>query len=281
MQMLVQEGFDRFVWTPLALRGAHLALVRGMRSSADAEDAFASLVLSIVSCVEDGQIDRIIVYDPDDEDRAIADLERRYIDGEGAPFAEMLSLLAEGSQALNERDWDRMRASFAPHVADVEHTFGGWDSQRGRADTVAAIIDFIEALGGARATTREIHACTNDALLTTTAMSGRSRDGGAVELVFHTLFHRTGRVIDYMESFDSDALDEALAAYRGLIAAPEPRNRCTEVFGRWAERFAARDWEGLGALVTDDYIYVDHRPVVGLREVGRDACRRTMQILAD
>jgi hypothetical protein len=131
------------------------------------------------------------------------------------------------------------------------------------------------------ASTREITACTHDALLTTTAMSGRSRDGGAVELVFHTLFHRTGRVIDYMESFDSDALDEALAAYRGLIAAPEPGNRCTEVFGRWADRFSARDWDGLGALVTDDYIYIDHRPVVGLREVGRDACRRTMQILAD
>jgi hypothetical protein len=282
MQMLVQQGFDRFVWTPLALRGANLALVRhSMQSSADAEESFASLVLSIVSCAEDGQIDRIIVYDLDDEDRAIADLERRYIDGEGAPFAEMLSLLAEGSQALNQRDWDRMRACFAPHIADVEHTFGGWDSQRGRADTMAAIIDFIEALGGARATTREIHGCTSDALLTTTAMSGRSRDGGAVELVFHTLFHRTGRVIDYMESFDSDALDEALAAYRGLIAAPEPGNRCTEVFGRWAERFSARDWEGLGALVTDDYIYIDHRPLVGLREVGRDACRRTMQILAD
>jgi hypothetical protein len=33
--------------------------------------------------------------------------------------------------------------------------------------------------------------------------------------------------------------------------------------------------------VTDDYVYVDHRPVVGVREVGRNDHRRTMQILAE
>jgi hypothetical protein len=57
--------------------------------------------------------------------------------------------------------------------------------------------------------------------------------------------------------------------------------RRVPVFGRWADRFAARDWDGMGALVTDDILHLDHRPVVGLREVGRDASRRTMQILAE
>jgi ketosteroid isomerase-like protein len=282
MQMLVQQGFDRMVWTPVALRGARLALVRNsMQASADAEESFASLVLSIVSYIEDRQIDRITVYDLNDEDRAIAELERRYIDGEGAPYEEMLSLVAEGSEALNQRDWDRMIACFSPDVADVAHSFAGWDSRRGRAETTEAMIDFIDAVGGARATTREIRAVTNEALLTTTVMSGRSHDGGAVERLFHTLFHRTGRMIDHMETFEADSLVEAHAAYRGLSEDTERGNRCTEVFGRWAGRFAARDWDGLGALVTDDYIYIDHRPVVGLREVGRDACRRTMQILAE
>jgi hypothetical protein len=71
------------------------------------------------------------------------------------------------------------------------------------------------------------------------------------------------------------------AAYSRLTADSTPGNRCTEVFGRWTERFAARDWAGLDALMTDDIFHLDHRPVVGLRQVGRDPARRTMQILAE
>jgi hypothetical protein len=37
----------------------------------------------------------------------------------------------------------------------------------------------------------------------------------------------------------------------------------------------------MGPLVSDNYVYVDHRTVVGVREVGRDDHRRTMQILAE
>jgi hypothetical protein len=99
--------------------------------------------------------------------------------------------------------------------------------------------------------------------------------------VFHAVCHRAGRVVDHIETFGPDAFDDALAAYRRLTADSTPGNRCTEVFGRWAERFAARDWDGMDAVVTDDIFHLDHRPVVGLREVGRDAARRTMQILAE
>jgi hypothetical protein len=53
------------------------------------------------------------------------------------------------------------------------------------------------------------------------------------------------------------------------------------VFDRWAERFAARDWDGLDALMTDDILHVDHRPVMRLRQVGRDAARRNSQLLAE
>jgi class 3 adenylate cyclase/tetratricopeptide (TPR) repeat protein len=281
MQIAAEQGADRLAFTPLAVRGASHALVRmGTQSDTDAENSFASVMLAVISNTNNGRQDRVTVYDLDDEDRAIADLERRYVESEGAPYAEILTLLAEGIRAINQRDWDHLQACFSPAVTEVEHQYAGWDSHRGRADMLAGFIEFTNSLPGARTTVREIHACTTDALLDTTVFSGHSEDGGPVEFVYHSVCHRAGRFLDHIESFGPDALDDARAAYRLLIAETTPTNRCTEVFGRWANRFAARDWDGMGALVTDDYVYVDHRPVLGLREVGRDHHRRTMQILS-
>jgi tetratricopeptide (TPR) repeat protein len=281
-QIAAEQAADRLVFTPLAVRGAHHALIRmGTQSNADTDNSFGSVLLGVISSTDDGRLERTTVYDLDDEDRAIDDLEQRYRESEGNLYAEMLSLFADGIRAFNQRDWDHLRACFSPAVAHVEHYSAGWDSRRGRADMLAAFIQFADSLPGVRVTVREIHACTIDALLATWVHSGRSEVGGEVEFVFHAVYHRFGRVVDYIETFGPDALDDALAAYRQLASSSARENRCTEVFGRWAERFAARDFDGMGALVTDDYVYLDHRPIVGVREVGRDDHRRTMQILAD
>jgi hypothetical protein len=252
-----------------------------IQSRADAEDSFASVVLGVASITGDGWTDRMTIYDLDDEDRAIAELEQRYTDGEGAPYAEILRLFAQVCRAFNPRGWDHLRSAFSPAVAKIDHYSAGWNSRGGRAAILADFVEFANSLSGARVRSPQIHACTTDALLATTVVSGGSEEGGTFELVFHTVYHRAGGVVDHMETFGPDALDDALDAYGRLTAGTTPSNRCTEVFGRWAERFAARDWDGMGALVPDGLLYLDHRPVVGLREVGREASRRTMQILAE
>jgi hypothetical protein len=217
MRIAAEQGADRLAFTPLAVRGSDHALVRmGTQSNADAENSFASVMLAVISNTDDGRQDRVTVYDLNDEDRASADLERRYIEGEGAPYAEMLTLLGEGTRALNQRDWDHFRACFSPAVIQVDHYFGGWDSRRGRDDLLAALIYLIDSLSGARLTMPEIHACTTEAVVYTTVLSGCSQDGGAIELVFHLLCRRTGEVLDHMETFGPDALDDAMAAYARL-----------------------------------------------------------------
>jgi class 3 adenylate cyclase/tetratricopeptide (TPR) repeat protein len=281
MQIAAEQGADRLVFAVLAIRGASHALIRhGTQSNTDAENSFGSVILGVISCGDDGRLERTTVYDLDDEDRAIADLERRHIEGEGAPYAEILTLLAGAIRAFNQRDWDCLRACFPLDANLVDHYSAGWNSRRGGSDTVAAYMEFADSLLEARSTVPEIHACTTDALLATTVVSGRSEEGGTVEFVFHIVHHRTGQVVDHVESFGSDDLDEARAAYRRLTTDLVPGNRCTEVFGRWADRFATRDWDGLDALMTDDIFNVDHRPVVRLRQVGRDAARRNVQLLA-
>jgi class 3 adenylate cyclase len=188
-----------------------------------AENSFASVMLGVARGTDDGRLEGISVYDLDDQDRAMAELDRRYIEGEGAPYAEILTLFAEGNRALNQRDWDHFQACFSPAAVHVDHYSAGWDSRRGGTDILAAFIDFAGSLPGSRTIVRNIHACTADALLATAVVSGRSRDGGAVEFVFHTVCHRAGLLIDHTESFSSDALDDALAAYRRLIVNDGPR----------------------------------------------------------
>jgi hypothetical protein len=282
MRVAAEQGADRLAFTALGVRGANHALVRmGTQSNTDVENSFASVMLAVISNTNDGRQDRVTVYDLDDEDRAIADLERRYVEGEGAPYAEILTLFAQVIRAFNQRDWDHLRSAFSPAVAKIDHYSAGWNSRRGRADTLADFVEFANSLSGARVSSPQIHACTTDALLATTIVSGRFEEGGTFELAFHTLYHRTGRFVDHMETFGPDSLDGALAAYRRLTTDSAPRNRCTEVFGRWTERFAARDWDGLDALVTDDFLYVDHRPVARQRQVGRGISRRISELLAE
>jgi hypothetical protein len=63
--------------------------------------------------------------------------------------------------------------------------------------TALTVDEFADSLPGARSAVRQIHACSTDARLATWVHSGRSEDGGAVELVFHVVYHRAGQVADY------------------------------------------------------------------------------------
>jgi hypothetical protein len=146
LQIQVEQGLDSLVFTPLALRGADLALVRMVtQSKADAEDSFASVVVAVVSSPGDGRIERVTAYDLDDLDRAIAELDRSYIEGEGAPYAAMLIPALAGVRAVSERDWEAWRSSYAPTYTLVEHIYGDWGGASDRDESEALVRQAIEA----------------------------------------------------------------------------------------------------------------------------------------
>jgi hypothetical protein len=79
MQIAAEEGADRFLLTPIAVRADHLALTEGsFHSSADADGYFSSVALAVVSITDNGPLRSLSIYEMDDEDGAIAELDRRY-----------------------------------------------------------------------------------------------------------------------------------------------------------------------------------------------------------
>ena len=107
-RVATELGVVEMAHAPIAVRGESVALVEAtFRGRGD--DAFEVRVLTVNEVDPDGRFVYHANFDLDALDDAIADLEHRYSAGEGAPFADMLRLVARGTVACNSRDWDALR----------------------------------------------------------------------------------------------------------------------------------------------------------------------------
>ncbi|HEX8207406.1 MAG TPA: nuclear transport factor 2 family protein, partial [Solirubrobacteraceae bacterium] len=168
--------------------------------------------------------------------------------------------------AFNANDWDAVVAMWDEDVERVDHRRLGWEAVHDRegfaldVTSLAASTDDlrtrIELVAGAVAGERWVFAALID-------LVGRSRDSGGETL------HRMGWVIagrgessTNHEVFDDDDLESMLERYDAL--------RTTIQSGGWLDALAARDWEAARALLHDDMVVVDHRPVGWGTDMGAD-----------
>jgi class 3 adenylate cyclase/tetratricopeptide (TPR) repeat protein len=258
-----EASATRGVLTPLAVRGDRLAVIHTAYLAADGSEAFNEDGSCVFELGDDDRLVAGVAFSAADFDAAIAELDRRYIAGDGAPFADMLQLVARGTRACNDRDWDELRVVYAPEIISVNAGFAaGWGTSDDREALLGAMAQMFDVFENARVIVRNVVACSADAIVCATAVSAANADGGATEAVYHIVYHRTDVTIDRMEIFDDDHLDEALDAYRRLTTTiNDPTNRCVDGFRRWADLFAARDWDALSAVVAEDFVFDDRRPI--------------------
>jgi len=182
MRVMAEQGGAAFSSRVVATRGDHLALLVSQLPYEDhGTDAFANEAAVVLETAEDGRLCSVAAYAPDDLDGAIADLDRRYIAGEGAPHEGVLTLVFESIRAYNARDWEELRACNDPDVVVVDRMRGGWYEQHG-VDT--AIASYQRQLLGtdARSLIRAVRPISADAVLLSIATSGHSAHGGDVEV---------------------------------------------------------------------------------------------------
>ena len=88
----------------IATRGRHLTLSR-IRSFVRNQpvDAFQAEAIHVIEIDADERIAAIVVFDVDDFDSAIAELDARYLAGEAAAHSRTWSVIAGGYAALNRR----------------------------------------------------------------------------------------------------------------------------------------------------------------------------------
>src|SRR5262249_13439608 len=91
MRVMAEQGAS-FSSRTLATRGDRFALLISQRTfHGDVTEDFATDAAFLVEVAVDGRMCGAAAYARDDLDRAVADLDQRYIDGEGAPYAGALA----------------------------------------------------------------------------------------------------------------------------------------------------------------------------------------------
>ncbi|TDO14340.1 putative ATPase [Mycobacterium sp. BK086] len=259
----------------VATRGDRLALMRTRVSGHQRNDAFGLEMLSVFEIDTKGLGVAGVLFDLDDIDAALAELDARYLAGEAAPYADMWSRHVRAYAAVNRhelpeesQDWlnsdHRKSVTFATDdmAAYVQATF----------DEVPNLRLYIEA----------VHRLNSLGSVVTHVMTGTSRHGFDAEWREVVVATVDGEQIIHSELFDEADLEAALARFENLGAPTHLENQATRVTKRFRTAFAARDWDAMAGLVADDLYNEDRRRVVnaGIRH-GRDSMLADLRAAAE
>ncbi|HYZ68086.1 MAG TPA: BTAD domain-containing putative transcriptional regulator [Mycobacterium sp.] len=251
----------------VAIRGSRLALVhQTYRDSDDVEQPITIQLLTIVEVSEAGLVGDVVNLDIDNIDAAFEELDARYLAGEAAPHADTWSAVIGSYAALNRHehpattpDWvntdNRRTIAFAPGNMSVYI--------HASLDDAADFRVYVEA----------VYQLSDLGAVVTQAAYGTSQQGFDAEWRMINLLTFDGDLINRSEMFDETDIDTALARFDELShPAPRLENAASRMFHRFNAYLAARDWDAMAQMMTDDVCDDDRRRVVsgGIRR-GRGA----------
>lgn len=275
LQVAADLGFTIGVADVVAIRGERLALTRVRASGRDPEtiqnDAF-----NLVEIDADERITSIVVYDLDDFDSAIGELDARYLAGEAAAQAHTWEVIAEAYAALNRREVP----ATTPDFASIDH-------RRGTAFAPGGLIAYVRAawdLGQDGSTYIEaVHRLNNIGAVVAHVTNGNFQEGFDAEWREVFLLTIEGGLLSRCELFGEGDLDTALARFEEL-GRPTTRleNAASRAGERYLAQFAAHDWDAMAETLSEDFSNDDRRRVVGAGiQHGRDAQIAHMRTVAD
>ncbi|WP_104150814.1 BTAD domain-containing putative transcriptional regulator [Mycobacterium intracellulare] len=258
----------------IATRGERLILARVSGDPSGSEE-FVIELLCVGEVNSDNRIAALVLFDLDDFDAAIGELDARYLVGEAAPYAQTWSVITRAYSAVNRQelptttpDWvnvDHRRAiAFAPGELGP-YLRATWNLM-----TPNAYIETVHRLGGLGA-------------VVTRVVRGTTRSGFDAEWreIGTSTVHGDG--INRSELFDETDLDAAIARFEDLHAQQRRlENAASQAYERFRSYFAIRDWDPMAKLLTADTTVVDHRRVVSAEmRRGRDVEIANMRAFAD
>ncbi|MEX2538614.1 MAG: nuclear transport factor 2 family protein [Actinomycetota bacterium] len=261
----------------LATRGERLALVSTHWSTTDNPASFHVEFLVLGELDEDGRFDRALLFDASDLDAALAELEDRFMAGEGAAFVPTLEYGTRFFEALNKMDLQVIRELMTDDCAFVDHRPASFGELSGHdyIDSLAAMSDLIATM---RYTSRRFVRLTEDAALIEVLAEGATTDGSPIRQVFFGFsMFRDGQATR-IEMFDESDIDAAVARFEKLLRPAVIDNRAFRVVERMA---ATTDPYERSSWIREDAVTEDHRK--GLRSVlrGRDKILENHRLVAE
>lgn len=276
LQATAEVGFSIIMSDALATRGERLVLTRVQASGPDPE-AVHNDALNVIEIDSDEKVVAAVVFDADDLDAAIVELDARYLAGEAADCAEAWSAITTAFVAMSRGDMPATHSGFT----DVDH----------RPLGIVGAGNLMEYLRVAQADMQRntiyvesVHRLTDRGAVITHVAKGISHDGSDVEWRMVDTLLVDGGLISHCEMFDEADLTAALARFEELQSRKPRRlhNMASQVSQRFIALFAARDWDAMADIWADDYYQDDHRSIVnaGMRH-GREAALANMRAVAD
>ncbi|WP_426654995.1 BTAD domain-containing putative transcriptional regulator [Mycobacterium seoulense] len=277
LRAVTEVGFERLVSTILAIRGQRLALTRIWSSAKGCEPGEISA--DMVGVVEIDRDNRMVVhsiFDADDFDAAVAELEARYIAGEAAEYAHTWSLVAQGHAQFNRQELPTMM----PDVVYIDHRRGVTIEGADLATTVRAGWDLLPRV---HVYVEAVHRLTDRGAVATQVVKGTSQEGFDAEWQMITIFSFEGDRLSRYEVFDEAELDAALARFDELHQRPRRlENAASRAEDQLFARSAAGDWAAIAEILADGSLVEDRRRVVNVGVWdGRDAVMANMRALAE
>ncbi|GAB1813763.1 hypothetical protein MUNTM_28020 [Mycobacterium sp. MUNTM1] len=267
MRVVADLGGTNMTSTVVATRGARLILTRLSYAGWDqAPSAFRTDVLDVIEIDSNERLLTRIVFDADDFDAAVAELEARYLAGEAADHARTWSAIADAYAAFNRREL----APSAPEWVNIDH-------RRGAGFATGDIFPYIQAAWGDSPDTKifiaAVHRLASAGAVVTHAARGISQEGFDAEWRDTHLLMVEGDLFTRAELYDEADLDAAIARFQQLTGpAPKLENAASRANKRFHACFQARDWEGLAQGLADNVSHDDRRRVIGAGpRQGRDA----------
>ncbi|MBV8960437.1 MAG: nuclear transport factor 2 family protein, partial [Actinobacteria bacterium] len=138
MRETMAIGLTGVTLDTIALRGERLALCSRAWLARD----FEVTSLCLMETDEEGRAVWAALYDPDQLEEALDELEARYLAGEGAPYASWMTASSAFRRSFNQHDWAALRELYTPDVVMVDHRNAGLGTLSG----VDAVIDYHRAM---------------------------------------------------------------------------------------------------------------------------------------
>ena len=265
-QATADVGFTMTMLGALATRRGRLALTR-VRVSGHDPEAIQNDALNIVEIDAEERIAAVVVFDLDDFDAAIEELDARYLAGEPAAHAHTWSVMAGAFAAINRHELPATTPDYVIVDHQLQHAMieasGLTEYLRASWELTPDLRMYIEA----------VHELSDLGAVITLAVHGTSQEGFDADWRIVEVLTRDGDVGNRCEVYDEADLNAALTRFDQLSrAAPQLVNTASQVCERFRASFAARDWNALAEMVAEDFSIDDRRRVVnaGVRH-GRDA----------
>jgi DNA-binding SARP family transcriptional activator len=261
----------------IATRGEHLVLSRVQGSGqGQGPDAFYVATFDVIELDADERAVARIIFDLDDFDAAVAELDVRYIAGEAAAHAQTWSVIVRAY-------WSLIRHELPPTTPDWVNL----DHRRGIAFEEGAFTAYLrDILGREQLITNYIeavHRLNNLGAVFTQVFNLSSQEGFDGEWRIVALMTVEGDLVSRAELFDEADLDTAIARFEQLsCTARRLGNTASQIADRFLAHFAAGNWDAMAEVLADNLSNEDRRRVVngGVRH-GRDAQIADMRATAE